>query len=193
MSARDVRAMLHDPEFQAIVDRNSQLIFLQKYAIDECNLSMNDKKLATIYQISEGHSRWIRCIARKREEYSSQAIGRSHKLPDDHEREVMEMILTAANDLNFPARHELLDEIENRYHKVLTYGWIHEFLRRHQDEITYLTVRPLEDPRLQIPRQFLEQYLALVHEHALGSIHDLFTILMRQDALIRKSEVRIMG
>jgi hypothetical protein len=67
MSERDIRAMLHDPEFQAIVDRNSQLIFLQKHAIDECNVSMNDKKLAAIYQISEGHVRCIRCIARKRE------------------------------------------------------------------------------------------------------------------------------
>jgi hypothetical protein len=75
--------MFHDPEFQAIVDRSSQLIFLQKYAIGECNVSMNDKKFAAIYQISEGHVRHIRCVARKREEHPSQPIGRPHDLTDD--------------------------------------------------------------------------------------------------------------
>jgi hypothetical protein len=75
------------------------------------------------------------------------------------------MILTAANDLSFPAKHEVLDEIENRYHKVLTYSWIHDFLKRPQDEMAYVTVRPQEDPCLRISRQFLEQYLGLVQEH----------------------------
>jgi hypothetical protein len=70
---------------------------------------------------------------------------------------VIEMILMAANDLNFPTKSEILDEIENRYHKVPTYNWIYKFLKRNQDEIAYVTVRPQEDPRLQIPRQFLEQ------------------------------------
>jgi hypothetical protein len=67
MLARDVRAMLHDPEFQAIVDRKSQLIFRQKYAINECNISMNDKNLAAIYQFSKGHVLRICCVVRKRE------------------------------------------------------------------------------------------------------------------------------
>jgi hypothetical protein len=57
---------LYHPEFQGIVDRISQLIFLQKYGIDESNVLMNDGKLATIYQISEGHVRHIRCVARQR-------------------------------------------------------------------------------------------------------------------------------
>jgi hypothetical protein len=119
MSARDVRAMLHNPEFQAIVDRNSQLIFLQRYVINKCNVPLNDKKPAAIYQISEGHVRHIRCVTRKREEYPSQPIGRPHKLTDDQEREVIKMILTAANDLHFPTKREVLNEIENQYHKVL--------------------------------------------------------------------------
>jgi hypothetical protein len=81
---------------------------------------------------------------------------------------VIEMILTAAKDLNFPIKCEVLDEIENRDHKMLTYGLIYEFLRRHQDEIAYATVRPQEDARLQVPHQFLEQYLAVIQEHAVG-------------------------
>jgi hypothetical protein len=168
MSARDVRAILHDPEFQAIGDRNSKFIVLQKYVIDEGNISMNNKKLVTIYQISKGRVRRIRCVARKK--HLNQPIDRPHKLTDDQEREVIEMLLTTVNEPNFPNKREVLNEIENRYHKVLTYGWIREFLRHHQDAIAYVTVRSQEDPRLQIPPQFLEQYLAFVQEHAVGYV-----------------------
>jgi hypothetical protein len=129
---------------------------------------MNDKKLAAISQIPEGHVWHIRCTARKIKERSSQSIGRPHKFTDDQERAVIEMVLTAANTPNFPTKCEILDEIENRYHIVLTYGWIHEFLTRYQNEIAYVTVGPQEDPCLQIRYQFLEQYLALVQEHVVG-------------------------
>jgi hypothetical protein len=81
---------------------------------DECHVSMNDKELAAVYQISEGHVRRIHCVARKRKEHPSQPIGRPHKLTDDQKREVIEIILTTANDLNFPTKREVLDEIENR-------------------------------------------------------------------------------
>jgi hypothetical protein len=41
-------------------------------------------------------------------------------------------------------------------------------LTRHQDEIATATVQPQEDSRLSIPRQFLEQYLALLRDHVVG-------------------------
>jgi hypothetical protein len=167
--------MLHDLDFQAIVDRNSQFIFLQRYAIDECNVSMNNKKLTAIYQISERHVQRIPRVVRKREEHPNHPIARPHKFTDDQEREVIEIILTAANDLNFPTKREMPDEIENWHHKVMTYGWIHEFLRWHQDAIASVTVRPQEDPRLQIPHQFLEQYLVLVQKHTVGVFALMFT------------------
>jgi hypothetical protein len=62
--------MLHDSEFQAIVDQYSQFAFLQKYTIDECNVSMNDKKLTAIYQISEGHARQFAALLEKEKNIS---------------------------------------------------------------------------------------------------------------------------
>jgi hypothetical protein len=168
MSARDVRAMFHDPQFQAIRDRNSQLLFLAKYARDECFISINDRKLSEVYEISEGHIRRLRCVARKKEEMPDRPVGRPCKLTDEQERDVVERILAAANDQKFLTKREVLDEIENRYGKVLTYGWLHHFLARHEDKIGCATVHPQEDPRLQIPRTFLEQYLTLVGEHVVG-------------------------
>jgi hypothetical protein len=45
---------------------------------------------------------------------------------------------------------------------------LHDFLAKDQDELVRSTVHPQEDPRLEIPREFLEQYLALVHEQVAG-------------------------
>jgi hypothetical protein len=102
MTARDVRAMFHEPEFQAIVDRKSQLLFLDQYLMNECHISINDKRLAEIYQISEGHIRRLRCVARKRQETGARAAGRPRKLTDDREKEVKDWILSATKALNFP-------------------------------------------------------------------------------------------
>jgi transposase len=168
MSARDVRAMFHDPDFQAIEDRNSQLLYLHEYALSECYVSINSKKLAEIYQISEGHVRRIRCAARKKEEKKPQPVGRPRKLSEDQEKEILDWILDLGSSLRYPTKREVLDEIENRYGKALSYGWLHDFLGRYREEVACTKVFPQEDPRLEVPRAFLEQYLALIHEHVLG-------------------------
>jgi hypothetical protein len=103
------------------------------------------------------------------------------------------MSLTAVNDLTFPTKREVFDEIENRYHKVLTYSWIHEFLRRHQDDIAYATVGLKKKPVFRSRVNFSNSILLLSKNMLLGSTHNLFTILMTQDALIGKSERRIIG
>jgi hypothetical protein len=77
--------MFNDPEFQAIFHRNSQLFFLAKYAFDECEISINDQKLAEVSQISEGHVRRLRCVARKNGGQQSRPIGRHHELTDNQE------------------------------------------------------------------------------------------------------------
>jgi hypothetical protein len=55
LNARDIRALSHDPEFQAIADRNSHLPFTKDYAAHERGLSLNGKELTTIDEISVGH------------------------------------------------------------------------------------------------------------------------------------------
>jgi hypothetical protein len=55
LTARDIRALSHDPEFHAIADRNSQLPFTKNCAAHECGLSLNGKEVAAIYEIGVGH------------------------------------------------------------------------------------------------------------------------------------------
>jgi hypothetical protein len=55
MNARDIRALLHDCEFQQISDRNSQMLYLKQFPADQCFLSINDKALGCIHEISMGN------------------------------------------------------------------------------------------------------------------------------------------
>jgi hypothetical protein len=47
----------------------------------------------------------------------------------------------------------------------LTYGWVTTFLVRHGDRVCRAIVSPQEKPRLEIPRTFLDRYLALIQEY----------------------------
>jgi hypothetical protein len=78
------------------------------------------------------------------------------------------LILRDATQGKFMKKRELLDLVEWRYKKILTYGWAHCFLDRHTDAFIYSMLHPQEDPRLQIPRVFLGAYLKLIKQHAVG-------------------------
>jgi hypothetical protein len=58
--------------------------------------------------------------------------------------------------------------VENRFGKVFTYQWVNGFLNRHTEAIAYATIRPQEDPRLQVPRAYLDHYIDLVKKHIVG-------------------------
>jgi hypothetical protein len=61
--------------------------------------------------------------------------------------------------------------------KISTYGWVNRFLTRHRDQLEAGTVYRQEDPRLEIPRVFLNQYLDLVSEQIVGlKAHLVFNI-----------------
>jgi transposase len=169
LTARDIRALMHDPEFQAITDRNAQLVFLKKYAALECGFSINPKQLASIYDISVGHVRNLLCAARKREESGPSIRGRPPILTEDQEQELVNQLRPTPDTRHFPTKKELLDEVERRYGKVLTYGWVDAFLARHREQITTASIHAQEEPRLQVPREYLNGYLGLILRHVVGT------------------------
>jgi hypothetical protein len=65
LNARDICALLHNPEFQSIPDRNSQIIFLREFAFEKCFAHINDKTLAIIYQKTQSNVRKLFCKSRK--------------------------------------------------------------------------------------------------------------------------------
>jgi hypothetical protein len=122
LSARDLRALLHDPDFQEISDRNSQLIFISYFIPEQCFITMNDKKLSDIYQISPGNVRKIRFKTRNHDENSPVHFGRPTSLNADQENEIVQLILSRASEERFLRKGELLNEIERIYGNIFTYG-----------------------------------------------------------------------
>jgi transposase len=169
LTARDIRALIHDAEFQAIADRNSQLVFVRNYSAFECGLSINAKELASIYDISVGHVKKLLHAARRRKESPPPIRGRPPILTEDQERELVTLLSSTPPNRQFFTKRELLDEVERRYGKILTYGWVETFLARHSEQITTATIHAQEDPRLQVPHEFLDAYLELVRRHVVGT------------------------
>jgi hypothetical protein len=183
MNARDIRALLHDSEFQRISDRNSQMLFLRQFALDECSLSINNKALARVFEISEGNVRKIRCLARQRDDDTTGRPGRPPLMTDDQEAAMVEGLIARASQRIFLTTGELLNEVEQMFGKLLTYGWVNRFLTRHRDQLEAGTVDPQEDPRLEIPRVFLNQYLDLMSEQIVGLSTSIFSLGIPQSKL----------
>jgi hypothetical protein len=71
----------------------------------------------------------------------------------------------------------LLNDVEERYGTILTYRWRTRFVDRDYDAITDGKVCPQENPRLEVPREFLDLYLAIVRDEIVGlKFHCVFNI-----------------
>jgi transposase len=94
LTARDICVLTHNPEFQAITDRNSQLAFTKNYAAEKCGVSLNGKKFAAIYEISVGHvKKHIRAVRQQRDAARS-SRGRAPCLTEDQKRQLVELLLS---------------------------------------------------------------------------------------------------
>jgi hypothetical protein len=61
----------------------------------------------------------------------------------------------------------MLNYVEERFNKTLTYGWMKQSLDRHKSEMPGVTLAPQEKARLEVPRCYLEEYLTLIKKSVL--------------------------
>jgi hypothetical protein len=169
LSGRNIRSLLHDVEFQQIEDRNSQMLFLRRFALDECLVLMNNKKLADVDDISVGTVRKIHCVADRRREAEIGRGARPPALASEQEAEIIDRLLHDASEGKFLTKGELLNEVEERYGKILTCVWVNRFVARNHDAIADSKVYPHENPRREVPREFLDRYLAIVRDQNRGT------------------------
>jgi hypothetical protein len=157
LTARDIRALLHNPDFQAISDRNSQMAIVEQCVPGQCYITINDKKLSAKYGISVGRVRKIRCFSKKNSESTPTHIGGPFALTDAQKDEIVRNLLARAANCHFLRNGEFLDKIEQTYGKALTYGWVSGLLLRHRGTIVSATIHPQELLRL-----FMDESLSLV-------------------------------
>jgi hypothetical protein len=84
------------------------------------------------------------------------------KLNEDQERSVLEFIQNGFTSGNYVTQREILNLVEERFQKTVTSGWLASFLDRWQDHIIRTVVKPQEQLRLQIPREYLNDYISLI-------------------------------
>jgi hypothetical protein len=75
---------------------------------------------------------------------------------------IIQEIERRADSGEYMTQGEILDWINLELKHRLNYTWISHFLERHSGTVMRAIVHPQEDPRLQVPRTWLNRYLALI-------------------------------
>jgi hypothetical protein len=114
LTAREIRTLTHDAEFQAIADRNSRLVFGRNDAAFECGLSINAKEAASAYDVTVGHVKKLLHTQRKRKESPLLIRGCPPILAEEQERELVTLHLSSPADSQFLTKRDLLEGVEKR-------------------------------------------------------------------------------
>ena len=158
ITSRDLRAMMRDEAYRAIIYRNEQLVFFKIFLKENCYKSANAKLLSIIFDISEGQVRKI--ITKSKKEKKD--VGRPFKISPDNEKKLIEEIKSKKSTQDFMTMCQIIKYAEDSFRISLTYGWLNSFIFRHKDDLKKAVISPQENLRLQVPRRFLTEFLDLV-------------------------------
>jgi hypothetical protein len=158
LSGQDIRALLRSKEWTRLESRNAQVAFLAEFAEFDCGIRLPSTTIADVFGLTASRVRTI-CIKAKKPEKPPY---RPLTLSVDKEGAVCRMILEGARTGNYVTQRQVLRFVETEFHKVMTYGWLDGFLKRHARDVRRVVVEPQELPRRQIPRVYLERYLDLI-------------------------------
>lgn len=158
MTAQDIRALMRNEAWNAIDARNSQIVFLISFAESECGISLDNRTLADIFQLTPPRVHQIRCKAALKPKVDHRPL----TLTSDQEEAIDLFISGEASRGNFVTQRMVLRFVEENFGKSLTYGWIEGFLSRRTSQIEKMTIAPQELTRMQIPRSYLDRYIALI-------------------------------
>jgi hypothetical protein len=82
--------------------------------------------------------------------------GRHFELEADSEQELIDWIVNKAVNNMAVNKTELLHECNERFGKKITRGWVKSFVKCPCESLFETERIPQEDPRLEVPRIFLE-------------------------------------
>jgi hypothetical protein len=71
-------------------------------------------------------------------------------------------------------KSQLLGRVSKLFNRRLTFGWVDGFLARQAHAITSSTISPQEDPRMEVPRDFLDEYITLIKTRVVNMDPGLF-------------------
>jgi hypothetical protein len=96
-----------------------------------------------------------------------------NSVPDRDEEDVIASIQHQAEKSQPTTRIDIRHYCVNKFGKCITRGWVDSFILRHSGELFETKSIPQENPRLQVPREFLVATVGGIEEEIQGSIRDL--------------------
>jgi hypothetical protein len=89
------------------------------------------------------------------------------------ESSLVTMLLDAFQRGEPMTNKELLKTVRETHNSKLTKGWVHSFIRRHLNMLQECLSLPLEDSRLIVPREQLEEHINTMKMILAGKFSEL--------------------
>jgi hypothetical protein len=153
--------MLRSPEWCALQYRNQQVVFTDDFIKTECGITLTAAALGAAFIIEGSQLRQIRSKAQNK----PQAAHRPLALTEDEEFAVIRLSRDGYSSGNYVPQIDVLNFVESQFQKCLTYRWVEYSLQRHADIVCKKALAPQENPRLQVPKQFFDDYVKLIKEY----------------------------
>jgi hypothetical protein len=158
----DAARLALDRVFMSAPFRAHRIVRFFEFAPNVLHIPLTIREVARAFETD--HSVVKRAQIRGYEE--PPARGRHRELKGELERELVEWITNKASDNKAVNRMELLHDCVDRLGKHITRGWVDSFLTRHSAELFETKSVPQENPRLDVPRVFLEAVIEAFREPA---------------------------
>lgn len=155
LTEREERHILRQSEVLNLLFANHQCCYLNHYFQFTLKKTIPYNKYAIMFNVNvKTIRRWI-----TNGPMDPKPLGRHAALDDEIENQLIRMLIEKSDNSQGLTQRELLNFINENYNKILTRGWVNNFLLRHSDEIKSVRSFPQEDQRMLIPREFLKEHL----------------------------------
>jgi transposase len=133
-------------------------VFLFDFAASNCGFGLSNQVLAKVFGITPRHVSKVRSKARKLQKPPHQPL----KLSEEQEASVLQFVHNGFLSGNSVIQREILNFVKEHFRQTVTYGCLGSFLERWEAEIGWTVIRPQEQFRLQIPREYLNHHISLI-------------------------------
>jgi hypothetical protein len=153
LSSRNARPVLDDPIFPSLQFRSHQIFFVFTFERDELQIPISRGGLERAFNCSRS------TVQRALENgwNTPTSRGRHPAMHPESEAKILQWVGNNYEQSNPVTRTEILHYCERKFNVPATRGWVDSFILRHQSELIEKKILPQEEPRLQVPRVFLDE------------------------------------
>jgi hypothetical protein len=149
--------------------RAHQIARLVEFCSCDLTIILSTRSIGRAFGIK--HSAVTRVTLRGYEDLPGR--GRHHALDPDSERDLIAWIMQKAANNTAVNKIELLHQCTTRFGAHISRGWVDFFIEQHSEELYQTKSISQENPRLEVPRVFLDVAIDGFRHHVHGSCVEL--------------------